>query len=170
MQSLGALWHLDFNQPGAHSYEQALEAIRRLELGVDALEEQYRRAVFNVLAWNRDDHVKNIAFLMDRRGAWSLSPAFDVTFAHNPQGRWTARHQMSVAGRVADIGEPELAQLARSASLQRGRAADIVDQVREAIDTFGACAERAGVSEEVVASVARRIGAPTPGPATRPAR
>jgi serine/threonine-protein kinase HipA len=78
MQSLGALAHFYFNAAGAHSYEQALLTIRRLELPMSAVEEQFRRMVFNVVARNQDDHAKNIAFLMGKSGAWSLAPAFDV--------------------------------------------------------------------------------------------
>jgi serine/threonine-protein kinase HipA len=66
MQSLAALAHLDYRQPGAHSYEQAFQVIRRLGLPREAVEQQFRRMVFNVVARNQDDHVKNIAFLMDR--------------------------------------------------------------------------------------------------------
>ena len=153
MQSLGALLHLDFNLAGAHSYEQALGAIRRLGLGMEAVEQQFRRAVFNVLAWNRDDHVKNIAFLMDRSGRWSLSPAFDLTFAHNPAGRWTGRHQMSLAGRREDIGDEDFEQLGRTASMGRGRAAAIVGEVREALDGWPEHARRAEVPAESAATI-----------------
>ena len=66
MQSLCALAHFDFNQAGAYSYEQALLAIRQLELPMAAVEEQFRRMAFNIVARNQDDHVKNIAFLMDQ--------------------------------------------------------------------------------------------------------
>ena len=93
MQSLGALAHVDYNQPGAYSYEQAFLAIRQLDLPMSSLEEQFRRMLFNIVARNQDDHVKNIAFLMDREGQWSLAPAFDITYSYNPSGDWTATHQ-----------------------------------------------------------------------------
>ncbi len=113
MQSLGALAHFDYNQPGAYSYEQALLAIRQLDLPMLALEEQFRRMLFNIVARNQDDHVKNIAFLMDREGRWSLAPAFDITYSYNPSGSWTATHQMTVNGKrdgfvMADIQAEEL--------------------------------------------------------------
>lgn len=78
-QSLCALAHYDFNNPGAHAYEQALLVIPQLGLGMGAIEQQFRRMVFNVIARNQDDLVKNIVFLMGRDGRWSLSPAFDTT-------------------------------------------------------------------------------------------
>ncbi|MCH8895966.1 MAG: type II toxin-antitoxin system HipA family toxin, partial [Proteobacteria bacterium] len=81
LQSLGALAHYDFNDAGAYAYEQALLVIRQLGLPMRATEEQYRRMVFNVVARNQDDHVKNIAFLMDKAGNWSLAPAFAMTYS-----------------------------------------------------------------------------------------
>ena len=89
MQSLGALQHYDFNAPGAHAYEQAMATIRQLGLGMAAMEEQFRRTVFNLVARNQDDHVKNISFLMDRKGEWRLSPAYDIIYAQSPSGFWT---------------------------------------------------------------------------------
>lgn len=91
MQSLCALAHFDFNQAGAYAYEQALLTIRQLRLPMAVMEEQFRRMVFNVVARNQDDHVKNIAFLMDQQGEWLLAPAFDVAYCYNPSGSWTAR-------------------------------------------------------------------------------
>ncbi|HET9031689.1 MAG TPA: HipA domain-containing protein, partial [Dokdonella sp.] len=82
MQSLAALAHYDFNLAGAYSYEQALMLIRQLDLGMTTIEEQFRRMAFNIIARNQDDHVKNIAFLMDKAGRWSLSPAFDLTYSY----------------------------------------------------------------------------------------
>ena len=79
MQSLGGLAHFDYNEAGAYGYEQAFLTIRQLGLPMAAIEEQFRRMLFNVVARNQDDHVKNIAFLMDKTGAWRLAPAFDVT-------------------------------------------------------------------------------------------
>ncbi len=99
MQSLGALMHYDFNIAGAYAYEQALQAIRRLGLPMSDIEQQVRRAFFNVVARNQDDHVKNIAFLMDRKGVWRLSPAFDMAYSYNPSGAWTGQHQMSLNGK-----------------------------------------------------------------------
>lgn len=153
MQSLGSLAHLDFNDPNAHSYEEAFLAIRRLGLPMDDVEEQYRRMAFNVVARNQDDHVKNIAFLMDRRGGWSLAPAFDLTYAYNPVGAWTGRHQMSLAGKRDDFTRSDLRACARTAGMKRGRAETILDEVRAAVIRWDDWATAAGVSE----SHARRI-------------
>jgi serine/threonine-protein kinase HipA len=154
MQSLAGLAHLDFNQAGAHSYEQALLMIRRLGLSMRDSEEQFRRMAFNVIARNQDDHVKNIAFLMDRSGRWSLSPAFDMTYAFQPSGRWTNRHQMTINGKRDDFSMGDFERCAESASMKRGRAAEIVGEVREAVSNWPSYAAEARVSAKDIDRIA----------------
>ena len=147
MLSLGGMAHLDFHAAGAHGYEQALLAIRSLGLSMDTVEEQFRRMVFNVLARNQDDHVKNIAFLMDKRGRWALSPAFDVIYAFSPSGDWTARHQMTVNGKRDGFSRADFESVARGSSMKRGRAAAIHDEVQAAVSGWTEFAALAGVEE-----------------------
>ena len=155
MQSLAALSHLDYRQPGANSYEQAFQAIRRLGLSRGATEQQFRRMVFNVVARNQDDHVKNIAFLMDRGGAWSLSPAFDLVYSYNPSGRWTSQHQMSINGKRDGFTIEDLRSVAAVASMKRGQAEEILVEVTSAIETWPELADRAGVEAERIAQIER---------------
>jgi len=153
MQSLGALAHFDFNAAGAHSYEQAFVVMRRLGLSMDEIEEQFRRMVFNVVARNQDDHVKNIAFLMDKEGRWSLSPAFDVNYAYNPSGDWTSRHQMSIAGKRDGFSFDDLKTVAASASMKRGRAGTITREVVDAVQRWPEFASRAGAAPKQIDAI-----------------
>ncbi len=146
MQSLGAMAHFDYNIAGAYSYEQALLVIRQLDLGMDAIEEQFRRMVFNIIGRNQDDHVKNIAFLMNKRGEWSLSPAFDVTYSFNPSGLWTSTHQMSINGKRDNFILDDFKACAKTASMKRGRAATIVNEVTAAVSRWREYADEVGVS------------------------
>lgn len=155
MQSLGALAHYDYNQAGAYSYEQALLVIRQLGLPMAAVEEQFRRMLFNVVARNQDDHVKNIALLMDRRGAWSLSPAFDVTYSYNPDGAWTARHQMTLNGKREDFVLDDFRACAKTAMLKRGRDKVLLDEVRDAVRRWPEFAEQAGLSDAQCEQIGR---------------
>lgn len=148
MQSLAALAHLDFNAPGAHSYEQAFDTIRRLRLPMHAVEQQFRRMLFNVIARNQDDHVKNVAFLMNQQGVWSLAPAFDVTYAYNPRGRWTGRHQMTINGKQDGFTLRDFRGCAATAGLKRGLADTILDEVRTVVSRWPEYAEQAGVTPE----------------------
>ncbi len=157
MLSLCALAHFDFNRPGAHGYEQVFAVMRKLNLGQPALQQQYRRAVFNVLAYNRDDHTRNIAFLMDRAGAWRLAPAFDVIWAHNPTGRWTDRHQLSIGGKRDGITRADLLDLAARMGLDDAPA--IVDEVAAAVAGWPRFAGEAGVPAELAGHIGGVIGA-----------
>jgi serine/threonine-protein kinase HipA len=147
LQSLCALAHFDFNQAGAYGYEQALLAIRRLQLPMSAVEEQFRRMVFNVVARNQDDHVKNIAFLMNQLGEWSLAPAFDVTYSYNPAGAWTGTHQMTLNGKRDGFTREDFVQCARSALMKRGRAATILEEVQATVERWPEFAAEAGVPD-----------------------
>jgi len=153
MQSLAALAHLDFRQPGVNAYEQAFQVIRALGLPREATEQQFRRMVFNVVARNQDDHVKNIAFLMDRHGEWSLSPAFDVVYVYNPAGRWTSQHQMSINGKRDGFTREDLRRVGEVASLKRGQADQIHDEVLRAVKTWPELAAKAEIEEERVEQI-----------------
>ncbi|MFZ4682682.1 MAG: type II toxin-antitoxin system HipA family toxin [Terrimicrobiaceae bacterium] len=148
MQSLCALAHFDFNQAGAYAYEQALLTIRQLKLPMAAVEEQFRRMVFNVVARNQDDHVKNIAFLMNQQGEWSLAPAFDVTYSYNPSGSWTATHQMTLNGKRDGFVLEDFEACARAALMKRGRAAKIIAEVQTAVQRWPEFAAEARLADE----------------------
>jgi serine/threonine-protein kinase HipA len=153
MQSLGAIAHYDFNQPASYSYEEAVQTMKRLGLPREDLEQQVLRGMFNVVGRNQDDHVKNIAFLMDRRGSWRLSPAFDVTYAYEPAGIWTGQHQMSINGKREQIGRNDLMALANIAGIKRNRANDMLDQVLQAVSRWETFAETAGVEDARMAQI-----------------
>jgi serine/threonine-protein kinase HipA len=146
MQSLCALAHYDFNMAGAYSYEQALLIIRQLGLPMQAIEQQFRRMVFNIVARNQDDHVKNIAFLMNKAGEWSLAPAFDMTYSYNPSGAWTASHQMTLNGKRDDYSLEDFKSCAKAASMKRGRAGTILREVQATVSRWLDYAEEVGVN------------------------
>lgn len=148
MQSLGAIAHYDFNRAGAYGYEQALGVIRRLGLPPASAEEQFRRMLFNIVARNQDDHVKNIAFLMDREGRWSLSPAFDMIWSYNPDGAWTSTHQMTCNGKRDGFVLDDFHACAKSASLKRGRSGIILGEVTDAVARWPEFASEAGVPDD----------------------
>ena len=150
MQSLGALAHFDFNRAGAHSYEQAFAAMHSLGLPHAQVEQLFRRMTFNIVARNQDDHVKNIAFLMDRAGTWHLAPAFDMTYAYRPESPWTARHQMTMNGKADNFTRADFEACGRVARLPSGRALRILDELREVVVGWIGYATGAGVDEDHV--------------------
>lgn len=161
--TLGGLLHLPHGYP-ALDYADLLAATRQLTRNEAAVAEMFRRACFNVLAHNRDDHSRNFAFLMDERGGWRPSPAYDLVFSPGPGGE----HTMLVAGEGRAPGRDHLASLA--ARLELHRADAIFDEVRAAIARFRRFADQAGVPAKLRDQVATAIGAapvPRPRAATR---
>ncbi len=147
MQSLCAMGHYDFNMAGGYSYEQALEMIRtvvRLDTKV-ALEQQFRRAIFNIIGRNQDDHTKNIAFLMDRRGIWKLSPAYDMAYSYNPVGEWTSKHQMSLNGKRDEFTMEDLIEFGAKADIKKMQAIKIIKEIENVFSRWTMYAENAGV-------------------------
>jgi serine/threonine-protein kinase HipA len=149
VQSLGALSHFDYNQAGAYAYEQAFLTIRQLGLPMAVMEEQFRRMLFNVVARNQDDHVKNIAFLMNKAGQWSLAPAFDVTYSYNPSGSWTGTHQMTINGKRDGFLRADMRTAGKSAGLKQGRADALLDEVTEAVERWPEFAGKVSVPDDV---------------------
>jgi len=155
MQSLGALAHFDFNLAGAYSYEQAFLTIRQLGLSANAIEQQFRRMVFNIIIRNQDDHVKNIAFLMNKTGRWALSPAFDITYSYNPTGPWTASHQMTMNGKREDFTMEDFKQCAKVALLKRGQEKLIVSEILDVVSNWRGYAKNAGIPKQTIDKVYR---------------
>lgn len=147
MQSLTAMMHYDFNDAGAYSYEQAVQALKRLKTTQD-VEQQVLRAIFNVVGRNQDDHPKNIAYLMDREGEWRLSPAFDIAYAYNPKGEWTDRHQMSLNGKRDGFIYADLVEFGATAGLKPARTASLIDAVFEAIERWDEFAAQAVIDDD----------------------
>lgn len=154
MQSLAALQHYDFNDANGYAYEQALNTIRDLGLGHDVLEEQFRRTIFNIVSRNQDDHVKNIAFLMNRSGEWSLSPAYDVTYSYNSSGAWTSRHQMSVNGKRENFELDDLIEFGKSAGLKPTKTKKMIESISSVVSQWLEFADECGVEEKMAKKIA----------------
>jgi len=153
MQTLCGIAHFDFNMAGSYSYEQAFASMRQLRLTKLEAAEQYRRMVFNIVARNQDDHTKNISFLMDNKGQWSLSPAYDVTYSHNPAGKWTNQHQMSVNGKRDNFTKDDLIKIGESISLSKPE--NIINEVLSAVDNWPSYAKKVGVKVELINEIGR---------------
>ena len=156
-QTLAALAHFDFNDPTAYSYEQAFRVTRRVVNDARAYEQLFRRMAFNMLAWNCDDHVKNVSYLMDRGGEWRLAPAYDECYAYNPEGSWTSQHQMSVNGKRIGIAEEDILACASLADLRDQKARAILDEVKDAVRNWSRFAVEAKVPDEIAGAISCRL-------------
>jgi serine/threonine-protein kinase HipA len=157
VQTLGAIAHYDYMLPSSYSYEQALQVIRRLQLPQKDFEQMVLRAIFNVVGRNCDDHVKNIAFIMDRSGEWSLAPAYDLTYAWNPAGTWTSQHQMSINGKRENINRNDLIALAEKADLKIEKANMLIDKVIDTFSRWQDFAFKAEIDQQTMAKIKKSL-------------
>ena len=151
MQTLCGIAHYDYKMLRGYSYEQAFQIMRRLRLPYNQAEEMYRRMVFNVVARNQDDHTKNISFLMNSSGKWSLSPAYDVSWAYNPQGNWTSKHQMSINNKWDDITRADLITTAKNMNIKRPEL--IIEQVIDAVNLWYKFAKEYDIPSETIKQI-----------------
>ena len=148
MQTLCGIAHFDYRLLRAYSYEQAFNVMRGLRLPYSAAKEMFRRMVFNVVVRNQDDHTKNISFLMGDDGVWRLSPAYDMGYAYNPNGGWTATHQMSINGKFDDITRQDLIEFAIQNNIKN--AALIINEVCETASRWPQMAKECDVPSNMV--------------------
>lgn len=157
MQSLGAIAHISYQEPALCSYELAARYMKEIGLLPKEIEQFYRRMVFNCLAANQDDHVKNVSFLMDRTGKWSLAPAYDITFSYDKGNKWLCGHQMTVNGKTTDIGVADMLVAGKDMGLKERRCKDIIEECAEVIGHFPDFAKDAGIRKETVDYIERII-------------
>ncbi|WP_332910366.1 HipA domain-containing protein [Algoriphagus boritolerans] len=151
MQSLCGLRHFDFNQVGVYSYEQVFETMRMLRLFYPEAEQLFIRMVFNVLARNCDDHTKNFAFLMDRSGKWSLSPAYDICYAYRPGSLWVSSQSLQVNGKRDKITDVDFLEVARKMNIRKPE--EKIEQVKSAIRRWKEFAEEVKVDAKLRDSI-----------------
>jgi len=132
-------------------YGHVMDAAFRLEQDRTAYEKVLRLAAFNVFAHNRDDHSKNISFLMDALGNWRLAPAYDLTFSQSSHGY----HSMTVGGESKKPGQTELLGLAKSFAIKKPER--IIDEVREAVNRWPEFAQASSVPQDSISRINRDL-------------
>tara|TARA_B100000809_G_scaffold107182_1_gene105611 strand:- start:3507 stop:4736 length:1230 start_codon:yes stop_codon:yes gene_type:complete len=146
MLSAAGLLHDDYEH-STLDYGNLIFQSKKLTNNAQAAEQMFRRAVFNILAHNRDDHSKNFAFLMDAEGGWSLAPAYDLTFSASSQGY----HSTACAKNYVDPGRKELLELANTLSINKAEVT--INEIKDVIDSWRMYAELLGVSEVSIKTI-----------------
>lgn len=155
VQTFCAMQHYDFNDVGLHSYEQLFETMRMLALPYPQMEQLFRRMVFNVLARNCDDHTKNFAFVMDKNGVWSISPAYDICFAYRPGSQWVSSQSLTVNGKRENIMDEDFLSIAKTVTIKK--AAVIINDVKNAVSKWAHFAAETNVEERLWKGIEQQL-------------
>lgn len=155
MQTLCGIAHFDYRLHHGYSYEQAFNVMRALRLSYSEAREMFKRMVFNVVVRNNDDHTKNISFLMGEDKTWRLSPAYDMGYAYNPEGGWTATHQMSINGRFDNITRQDLISFAQQNNIRE--ASLIIDEICDAVSQWPEIANKCEVPSKIIEHVSSNM-------------
>jgi serine/threonine-protein kinase HipA len=130
-------------------YRDLMEIGRTLTSDHRCVEELFRRAVFNVVAGNDDDHGRNHAFLMDAAGQWSISPAFDLTLASYPLA--SGFRAGRVNGKASQITRKDFMKLGTGHDVRNP--GEIIDRVIDAVARWHDHAAANGISTAQAAMV-----------------
>ena len=142
----------DFRVP-ALDYENLLTLTQVLTKDIREVEKMYRIAVFNVLSHNRDDHGKNFSFLMDSTGEWKLAPAYDLTFSSGPGGQQSTM----VLGEGLNPSVSHLIKLGIENGLKRSTVNAIIEQTKDALNTWETLAKNYGVYKTNITFIKSRM-------------
>lgn len=153
MQSLGAMAHISYKEPGLCSYEMAAGYMRDVKMPMTDIEQFYSRMVFNCLAVNQDDHVKNISFLMDRNGEWRLSPAYDITFSYDTTNKWLSAHQMTINGKKREISLSDILEVGKKMGIKKKKCMDIISKISIVTSNFEKYADAANIREKTYVEI-----------------
>lgn len=154
-QSMCAINHMDFNKNLSFSYEQLFQTMRQLKLTYPEMEQMFRRMVFNVYARNCDDHTKNHSFIMNRKGDWSLSPAYDICFAYNPTNHWVSKHALSINGKREHFLIKDFMSVAELINCRDPEG--IINDIRRTVSRWKDFAHTAHVSQELIDTIQKSI-------------
>jgi len=155
MQTLGSLIGVDFKIQKASSYETLFRTMKRLRCNYQQLEQQFRRAVFNVVARNHDDHVKNFSFLMDTNGEWKISPAYDITYSYNPGGTWTSEHQSSINGKFDNFIEKDLIDFGENFGIKKSKL--IIREIIESVSKWDHIAKEVDIPQKRASAISKNL-------------
>ncbi len=155
MQTFGALAGIDYKVQKASSYETLFRLMKRLQLPYNQFVQQYRRMLFNVIARNHDDHVKNFSFLMSKEGRWQISPAYDICFSYSPGGTWTNTHQSSINGKYDNFNKDDLLDFAKTFGIKKAK--DIFEEVIVAVNQWPKIAAEIDIPKEKIEYISNHL-------------
>jgi len=151
LQTFGSLTGIDYKIPKASTYETLFRTMKMLQLPYNQYEQQYRRMLFNVIARNHDDHVKNFSFLMTQDGRWKISPAYDICYSYSPGGTWTNVHQSSINGKYDNFTKNDLLEFAKTFGIKKANY--ILQEVIVAVSQWNKIATELEIPKERIKNI-----------------
>ncbi len=145
MHSLGGLIHSDYNSVQEIDYKNFFSVAKSIGCLATDIEDLFKRMVFNILANNHDDHVKNFSFLLRTDGRWEPSPVYDVTYIKD--GIWTQGHQITCDGKSIGIVWRDMEVVAKDCGIKNPLI--LAQEVVHALSTFEKEAKEAGLETNV---------------------
>ena len=155
MQTFGALAGIDYKIQKASSYETLFRVMKILQLPYNQFEQQFRRAVFNVVARNHDDHVKNFSFLMSKEGKWQISPAYDITYQYKNGGTWTNEHQSSMNGKFDNFTRDDLLSFGKTFGIKKAN--HVLDEIITAVGQWSKIAKEIDIPQREISSISNNL-------------
>jgi serine/threonine-protein kinase HipA len=155
LHSVAGLTHSNFNLPMHYSYDELFRLTRYLTGSQQDVIEQYRRMVFNIIGRNQDDHAKNFSFMMKEDGQWSVTPAYDITYA-NGVG-YTKNHQLSLLGKVNNFTIDDLLNTAKIQSIKEIDAIDIINKTQNVFSAFEKEAKEYKIKQAFIDEISKNI-------------
>jgi len=143
MCTASGLMHIDISISQVTTYEHLLTLTKRVCKSQESIEELFKRMVLNVLVFNFDDHAKNFAFLMDKSGKWTLSPAYDITYSKG----LATQHITTIGGKALEITKDDILKIATSYSIKPAVANKIIYKCIKVATTFKERAEALGLED-----------------------
>jgi serine/threonine-protein kinase HipA len=145
----------DFRHKHSCDYETYFGLVLQLTSDASQLEQAFRRAVFNIIFRNQDDHTKNFGFCMNPQGVWRLAPAFDLNYVYG-QGM-ASTHQMRFSGKDDDFTREDFMQVGKKFGIHSRRISKILNVIRDATQDFESQAHTAGLDEDFARGIAQRF-------------
>lgn len=155
--SWAGLAHADRDTTGAYTYEQLVLCMRQIGLGENEIKQIFRRAIFNIVGRNQDDHTKNFGFLMNKKGQWKLSPSFDMTYSYDPTGKWTKVHQIKLNQKQDDFTREDIIAFGKKCNLSAKQSIEILENTIEAFKGFEKYAKEYKVDKELKETIVRSL-------------
>lgn len=154
MHTAAGAAHVDFRTPQL-DYISLLRLTKLMTKDMRQVLHAFERCVFNVVFNNRDDHSKNFSFLMDRKGDWTFSPAYDLTYNEGPNGE----HQMDICGEARNPGRKQLLELATKTGIKPNLASASIDRIATASESWRELVGELPIRKQTLALIEKDVAA-----------